>query len=186
MDKLLSITRSTSRVLVWAGGVLIILSAILVTVEVLMRKFFNVSFGGADELSGYAFGVATSLGMAYALFERAHIRVDALYSLFPGWLKMTANLIGLALLGGFIGVICVTAWGLVSDSLTHGSRSITPMRTLLSIPQIPWLAGWLFFLFCTVLLLLASVVAILKGKPDQASRLIGAKSIDEQIDDEAP
>ena len=186
MDRLLSVSRYFSRVLVWTGGVLIILSAILVTIEVFMRKFLNISFGGADELSGYAFGVATSFGMAYALFERAHIRVDALYSVFPGWLKMAANLIGLALLGGFIGVICVTAWGLVADSLTHGSRSITPMRTLLSVPQIPWLAGWLFFLFCTMLLLVASVVAIFNGKPDQASQLIGTKTIDEQIDDEAP
>lgn len=151
-----------------------------------MRKFLNVSIGGADELSGYAFGVATSFGMAYALFERAHIRVDALYSVFPGWLKMVANLIGLAMLGGFVGVICVTAWGLVADSLTYSSRSITPMRTVLAVPQIPWLVGWLFFLLCTALLFVACVVAILSGKYKYAERLIGAKTIDEQIDDEAP
>ncbi len=186
MDRLVCVARTTSRVLVWIGGALIIGSAILVSVEVFLRKFFNVSIGGADELSGYAFGVATSFAMAYALFERAHIRVDAVYGVFPAWLKMTASLFGLLLLGGFVGVICVTAWGLVADSLTHGSRSITPMRTPLSLPQIPWLAGWLFFLFCCCLLFVASVMAILSGRLDKASRLIGTKTIDEQIDDEAP
>jgi len=60
------------------------------------------------------------------------------------------------------------------------------MRTPLTIPQIPWLAGWLFFLFCIVLLLAAAIRAIFSGEFDQASRLIGTKSIDEQIEDEAP
>jgi len=186
LNRLLSLSRSCSRVLVWAGGFLIILAALLVTVEVFLRKFFNISIGGADELSGYAFAIATSFSMAYALFERAHIRVDALYGVFPGWLKMAANLMGLALLGGFVGFICVAAWGLVGDSVAHGSRSITPMRTPLTIPQIPWLAGWLFFLFCIVLLLAAAIRAIFSGEFDQASRLIGTRSIDEQIEDEAP
>lgn len=184
MDKALELTRSFSRVLVWIGGSLIILSALLVTVEVLLRKFLNISIGGADELSGYALGIATSFGMAYALFERAHIRVDALYNLFPDWLKMVANLIGLTLLGGFVAMICYTSWGLVADTLKHGSHSITPMRTPLSLPQIPWLAGWLFFCLCCFMLLIASIIALIRGDTRKADALIGTKSIDEQIDDE--
>ncbi len=185
MQALLNISRTISRWLVWIGGALIILSALMVTLEVFLRKFFNISIGGADELSGYAFGIATSFGMAYTLFERAHIRVDALYNLFPLWLKMIANVFGILLLAGFVGLICYTGWGMVSDTLAHGSRSITPMRTPLSFPQIPWLAGWLFFLFSCVLVLICSLAALFKGNVDQASRLIGTKTIDEQIQDEA-
>ena len=185
MNALLNAARTTSRILVWIGGTLIILSALLVTVEVVLRKLFNISFGGADELSGYAFGIATSLGFAYVVFERAHIRVDALYNLFPVWLQTIANLVGIVLLAGFAGVICVMAWHLVADTLTHNSHSITPMRTPLALPQIPWLAGWLFFVACCGLLILASLKALVSGDLKALNALIGTRTIDEQIDDES-
>jgi len=173
-----------SHLLVWIGGALILFSAALVTAEVFMRKLFNISIGGADEISGYAFGVATTLGFAYALFERAHIRVDALVLRFPRELQVWINLFGLVLLVGFAAVVTWTAWGLVADTLTHGSRSITPMRTPLAIPQIPWLAGWIFFVYCGVLLGIAALAATLGGHDEEASRLIGLKSLGEQIEDE--
>ena len=182
--KLLSAAETTSRIFVWLGGGLIILSAFLVTLEVILRKLFNTSIGGADELSGYGFAIATTLAMAYALLERAHIRVDALYNLFPLRLKVFASLLGLALLIGFAGVITVMAGGMVLDSLAHGSRSITPMRTPLALPQLPWLLGWVFFLLVGLLLLVAALKAVVTGDPEGADALIGTKSIDEQVEDE--
>ncbi|MGO1117555.1 TRAP transporter small permease subunit [Rhodovibrionaceae bacterium A322] len=184
MESLLQKTERLSRVFVWIGGSLIILSAILVTIEVFLRKIFNFSIGGADELSGYAFGIATSFGFAFALFERAHIRVDALYNLFPAKLQILANVLGIALLAGFVGVVSWMAWGLVADTLSYGSHSITPMRTPLAIPQIPWLVGWLFFLLCCVLLIVGAAGALLRGDYVRANKLIGTKTIDEQIEEE--
>lgn len=184
LDRLVTATHGVSRVLVWIGGGLILGSAFLVTAEVFMRKFLNVSIGGADELSGYAFAVATSFGFAYALFERAHIRVDALYALFPRPLKIAASVFGLTLLMGFAGVVAWTAWSMVADTLHYGSRSITPMRTPLAWPQVPWLFGWLFFLFSGCLLLLAALVAVARRDPARADALIGMKSVEEQIEDE--
>lgn len=185
MNFILDNAKKISRLFVWIGGTLIILSALLVTVEVILRKVVNVSIGGADELSGYAFGIATTLGFAYALFERAHIRVDALYNLFPNWLRVVSNLVGIVLLASFVGVICFMAWGLVADTLTHGSHSITPMRTPLALPQIPWLIGWLFFFLCCVILIVASLKAMIAGDMQHVNSLIGTKTIDEQIEDES-
>ncbi|MEZ5931962.1 MAG: TRAP transporter small permease [Alphaproteobacteria bacterium] len=184
IDRLLNAARRLSRLLVWIGGALLLLAAFLVTAEVLLRKFFGVSIGGADELSGYAFGVATTLGFAYALFERAHIRVDALYALLPMGAKLAASVIGLVLLLGFAGIASWTALDLVADTLRHGSRSITPMRTPLAIPQIPWLLGWLFFLVAGLLLLIAAIRRLALGDKAGADRLIGVKSVSEQIEDE--
>ena len=156
----------------------------MVTLEVVLRKVFNTSIGGADELSGYAFGIATSLGFAYALFQRAHIRVDALYNLFPAWLKMVSNLTGLALLGGFASVVCIMAWGMVSDTLEYNSHSITPMRTPLIYPQIPWLIGWIYFVICSALVLVAAVWALLRRDFQEAERLVGTKTVEEQVEEE--
>ena len=184
LDRLLTTTHSFSRVLVWIGGGLILGSAFLVTAEVFMRRLLNVSIGGADELSGYAFGIATTLGLAFALFERAHIRVDAAYALFPQPLKILASFVGLALLIGFAGVITWTAWSMVADTLHHGSRSITPMRTPLAWPQIPWLFGWIFFIFSGSLIFLAALRACFQKDFAKADTLIGMKSVEQQIEDE--
>ena len=185
IEKILEYSRTFSLWLVWVGGTLIVASALLVTAEIFLRKFFNISIGGADEISGYAFGVATTLGFAYALHERAHIRVDALYLIFPGWLRFAASFVGLALLIGFAAIAGFAAWNMVFDTLIHGSRSITPMRTPLAIPQIPWLFGWVFFVVSGIIIALASICRL--GRRDQtgADALIGVKSINQQIEDES-
>ena len=183
-DKTLQRAHGLSKVLVWIGGTLILGSAILVTFEVFLRKLFNVSLGGADEISGYAFGVATTLGFAYALFERAHIRVDALYVFLPKSLRRVADIVGLTLLIGFAALITYNAWSLVGDTLDNGSRAITPLRTPLAIPQIPWLIGWVFFVACGLLMLIAALANLLTGRADKSDDLIGMKTLSEQIEDE--
>lgn len=184
LDKLLTGTRTFSLWMTWLGGTLIVLSAFLVTLEVILRKAFNVSLGGADEISGYAFGVATALALSYALFERAHIRVDALLGAIPKGLHPYINLFGLILLTGFAAVVVTMVWSMVGDTLENGSRSITPMRVPLAIPQIPWLLGWMFFVFSGVLIGLVALKRHLGGDETGVQELIGVKSLDEQIQDE--
>ena len=185
LETLLSRARGASLILTWIGGTLIVLSAFLVTLEVILRKFFNISLGGADEISGYAFGVATTLALSYALFERAHIRVDALMGVIPRALHPLVNLLGLALLIGFALVVTTMVWGMVADTLANNSRSITPMRVPLAIPQIPWLIGWLLFVVTGLLIGAVAIKRWLNGDEAGVQDLIGVKSIDEQIEDES-
>lgn len=184
LERLLSGAHRLSTWLVWVAGALLIASALLVTVEVLLRKFANISIGGADELSGYAFGIATALAMSYALFERAHIRVDAAYLFFPRWLRRATDLLGVILLVGFAAVITQTGWGLLADTIEHGSRSITPMRTPLLYVQLPWLAGWIYFVLCGLLVVAAALTWLLTGRAAKADAMLSAKSLQEQIDEE--
>lgn len=177
IELLLNASRALSRYLVWLGGALIVASALLVTAEVFLRKFFGVSISGADELSGYAFAVATALGLAFALHARAHIRVDALYRAFPSWLRLGVDFLGLALLTAFAAIAATMAWGLVADTLTHNSRSITPLRLPLAIPQLPWLFGWLFFVFCGALVIVAAALRLLRRDRAGADKLIAPPQI---------
>ncbi|MCH2165573.1 MAG: TRAP transporter small permease [Marinovum sp.] len=184
LDALLGKTRRVSLWLTWFAGILIVGSAFLVTTEVILRKLFNVSLGGADEISGYAFGVATTLSLSYALFERAHIRVDALVGVMPNWLRTPVNFFGLFLLVSFAGIVVTMIWSLVMDTLEFNSRSITPMRVPLAIPQIPWMLGWMFFVFSGCLIGLAALQRWIKRDHSGVQDLIGVKSLDEQIQDE--
>lgn len=176
-DALSPLTRAhrLSRWLAWAGGGALIAASLLVSADVVCRKLFNVSMGGADEVSGYVFGAATALSMAYALLERAHIRIDILHRFLPRPLRLAADVVGLLLLFGFIALVCRMAGEFYLDTLRHGSRSITPLRAPLAIPQTFWFAGWLLAACACLLLLCALLSLIIRGNFHAASELTRAR-----------
>src|ERR1041384_133911 len=102
----------------WFGGALVLLAAVLIGIDVLMRKFLARSIGGADELAGYALAIGTTWGLGAALLDRAHIRIDSLYVLFPQKLRLALDLLALILLVGFFGLIAWHGWGVVAHSWT--------------------------------------------------------------------
>lgn len=170
--------------LVWIGGAMLILSAAVVTVDVVLRKVLSVSLGGSDELSGYAFGIATMVSLAYALIHRANIRVDAFYHYFPKPLRAVADIAGLALLVAFLSLIAYLGFKMWSDSLAFGSRSITPMRVPLAIPQGLWISGLLFGVVTGIILIFAGATAMWRRDWQSVQILVGVKSVDEQIEEE--
>ncbi len=183
-EKVIDVLHGIASKLVWLGGTMLILSAAVVTVDVFMRKAFSVSLGGSDELSGYAFGIATMLSLAYALLHRANIRVDAFYHHFPRPVRAVADIVGLILLIAFLTMIARLGFNMWSDSLAFGSRSITPMRTPLAIPQGLWLAGLVFGVFAGLVLIGASAAALWRRDWQRVQALVGVKSVDEQIEEE--
>ena len=56
-DNLIGGLEKISLRLVWLSGALLIAAAAMVTVDVILRKLFNWSLGGADEITGYVFGI---------------------------------------------------------------------------------------------------------------------------------
>ena len=66
-----------SRIAVWFGGIALLISAVIVTLDVLSRKIFGVTMSGSDEISGYVFAASTTLAYSYCLINRANIRIDA-------------------------------------------------------------------------------------------------------------
>ena len=79
MDRLLRMAHGVARGGAWFGGALILAAAVLVAADVVIRNLFVVSVGGSDELAGYALAVGSAWALAFALLERAHVRIDVLY-----------------------------------------------------------------------------------------------------------
>ena len=143
MESVLAVAHRISRFGLWFGGALVLLAAILIGVDVVIRKFLSVSIGGADELAGYALAIGTSWGLGAALIERAHIRIDSLYVLFPNALRVALDVAGLVL---FVGFFALVAWHgrlVLDQSWTSGSRSQSAIETPLILPQVVWFAGLL-------------------------------------------
>ncbi len=100
----------------WFGGALILLAAVLIGIDVLMRKFLARSIGGADELAGYALAIGTAWGLGAALLDRAHIRIDSLYVNFPQKMRLALDTLAIILLVRFFALIDWHGSGVVSQS----------------------------------------------------------------------
>src|SRR5881275_1924304 len=105
MDQVMNGVRRFTLWGLWFGGALILLAAVLIGIDVLMRKFLTESIGGADELAGYALAIGTAWGLGAALIDRAHIRIDSLYGLFPKKLRLFLDVVALLLFIGFFGLM---------------------------------------------------------------------------------
>ena len=168
----------------WLGGALILLAAVLIGIDVLMRKFLARSIGGADELAGYALAIGTAWGLGAALIDRAHIRIDSLYVLFPRRLRLLLDLVALILFVAFFAPMTWHGWGVVTQSWTSGSRSQSALETPTVIPQALWIVGLLGFVIVGVLLFLYALGMIMRGDYAGAGRTIGTRSAEEEIEDE--
>jgi TRAP-type C4-dicarboxylate transport system permease small subunit len=184
VERALAGMRRLSQWGLWFGGALVLLAALLIGIDVLLRKFFTRSIGGADELAGYALAIGSAWGLAAALVDRAHIRIDSLYIWFPSYLRAALDLTGLAL---FIGFFALVAWhgsGVVAQSWTSGSRSQSDLQTPTILPQVLWIAGIILFVFGGLLLILEALVKLKAGDQAGIARLIGTRSAEEEVEEE--
>ena len=85
---------------------------------------------------------------------------------------------------GMAAQIAYLGFNMFLDSVHHGARSITPLRTPLAIPQAIWLLGLGFCLLCGALVVVAAVAALVRGDWAAVQTLVGIKSVDEQIHEE--
>ena len=184
MERSLSLMRRISRWGLWFGGALVLLAALLIGVDVILRRFFAASIGGADELAGYALAIGTAWGLAATLLERAHIRIDSLYVLFPRLYRILLDFFGLGL---FILFFAMVAWhgsGVVMQSWTSSSRSQSALQIPTVIPQSIWMIGLLLFVLVGVALLIDALVKLKNGDRSGIGRTIGIRSAEEDVEEE--
>lgn len=167
-----------------AGGVLILASAGLVSLDVLLRKFTAVTVGGADELSGYALAIGSTWAFAFVMLNRGNVRIDALYQHLPRRVAAGCDLLALLALLAFASLVAWYGWAVMSYAWQIGSRSNSSLAVPLAIPLTLWWAGYGWFVACGLLLLARSVAALAAGDLATVNRLIGARSVRDEAADE--
>lgn len=156
-------------------GGLCVLVSFVIAVAVVMRKVFNVSIVGADEISSFILAASCSWGFAFALLHRAHVRVESLQLVLPRRLCAILDIVGLILLGGFVAVICWYTASVLALSIDMGALA-DMLDVPLWIPQAFWVAGFLVSLVLAVLLLVRSLIAFLAGDLATLQAMIGSRS----------
>jgi len=162
----------------------VLAAALLIGVDVTLRKFFDTSIGGADELAGYALAIGTAWSLGATLVDRAHIRIDSLYVRFPRWLRLALDFAGIALLLAFFGLIARHGWNVAQQSWVSGSRSQSALQTPTVLPQSIWLAGLALFLLVGLALLARAAFLAARGEAAAAEKLISTRSAEEEVQQE--
>jgi TRAP-type C4-dicarboxylate transport system permease small subunit len=162
----------------------VLAAAVLIGVDVTLRKLFNASIGGADELAGYALALGTAWSLGATLLDRAHIRIDSLYVLFPRWLRLALDFVGVALMLAFFGLLARHGWNVVQQSWVSGSRSQSALQTPTVIPQSVWLLGLALFFVIGLALLAHAAFLLARGDAGAAEREISTRSAAEEVEDE--
>lgn len=158
--RVLSGLRAANRAVGLVLGLVLAATVLFVIADVVLRQTGR-SLGGSDELSGYAMAVLASWGLAVALSERAHVRIDLVRQGLSTRGRAALDLAAMAGLSFVAVLVAWQAWPVLGKTLERGSRANTPLETPLWIPQGLWFGGWLWFAICAVLTLLAAVLIAL-------------------------
>ena len=179
LDRLIHRTGAVCRAGALICGGLCVLVSFVIAFAVVMRKVFNVSIVGADEISSFVLAASCSWGFAFALLHRAHVRVESLQLILPRRLCAILDIVGLILLGAFVAVIAWYAASVLALSIDMGA--LADMLDLpLWFPQTFWVAGFVVSVVLAVLLLIRSLIAFIAGDLAALQALIGSRSaIDE-------
>ncbi len=166
------------------SGAAILLCTVLIFIEVIARKVFNVSLWGADEISGYVLAITVTWGAPFALVRRAHVRIDILHAQLPRAFQAVFDIIALLSMLGFA---CLLAWfatQLLRTNIRFGAVSNTQMELPLWIPQSLWVFGlWVFVATCVVLIVLA-VASLFRRDFADVSRVAGLRGAMEEAREE--
>jgi TRAP-type mannitol/chloroaromatic compound transport system permease small subunit len=178
-----TVITKASLVMSRVGGVFLLLAALLVSVEILGRKFLFLPFNVGTELSTYALAVGASWSFAQALLQRAHVRIDVLRNLLPPLARTFLDIVALVSLAAFALVVSWHVWDTVQTSWSLGARENTPLATPLVIPQLLWFWGLAWFAAVASVETVRACAALARGDMNAVNRIAAPLGVDDEIDE---
>lgn len=184
LDRSLDVVRVTARIAAITGGAALLICALLITADVILRRVFGLSTWGAGEFSYYVLAISSSWAFAHALLVKAHIRIDMVTMQLSWPLRSASNVIALIAMGFLALLACSSILEEIERVWTRGTTSITRLAVPLWIPEGLWFLGFIFFLLTIILLLLRVVAAlVIERSHETVERLAGTPTLQDEIAD---
>lgn len=172
-QNLLNSLRRLNRQIAIAIGIGLLICVAFVLLDIVLRQV-GASFGGTDEISGYAMAIAAAWGMAFTLLELGHVRIDLLRSRVTTRGRILFDLFSMLVLTGSVTLIAFYCWPVLEKSLVNDSRANTVLETPLWLVQVPWFAGWVWFALMAWMTLGSALILFVQGKFSETEAAIGA------------
>jgi TRAP-type C4-dicarboxylate transport system permease small subunit len=176
--------RRLDRALAMIFGFGLLALALAVAVETIMRKVFNKSLQGVDELGGYTLAVTAALSFAIAVRSRTHIRIDLLHDHFPRSLRIALNVIASVTIFVCAVAALYMAWIALTDTIQFNATAQTPWATPLRYPQSAWVIALALFAFVSLVETAKLFGLVMSGRTSEADRSFGPRGAKEELDEE--
>lgn len=176
--------KTYSRLCALVFGLMMSALCVVISVETILRKFFNYSLAGVDELSGYAIAVAAPLCFAIAAIEQSHIRINILHMRMPRLVKASLNLLSAITLAALALYLVIFTFRTVDETQMFGSVAQTPWMTPLIWPQSLWLVSMLIFSLCTIILAGRAILFAVRKDTDSLLSNFGPDSVEDELEAE--
>lgn len=152
-------------------GALFLFYSFYVALEVIGRNFIGIFTGITDEIGGYVLAFGGSVGLAYTLRARGHVRIDIIFSYVSARAKPWFDAVAMAVMAVFAAVVAFYMYEMVVLSYRINATG----HSLIGMPQ--WiiqfmvLIGYAMLFFTAVTGFIASVLTGLgygDGRPTPA------------------
>jgi TRAP-type C4-dicarboxylate transport system permease small subunit len=165
-------------------GLLLLLLAFSVAIETVMRKVFNRSLQGVDELGGYILAISAALSFAVALAGRTHIRIDLVHDRLPKALRLLLNALALVSISACSIALLWMAGFALSESAQLNATAQTPWATPLKYPQAAWVGSLGVFTLVCAFEVLRLCRAAAAGQWDDVDKHFGPRGSKEEVEEE--
>lgn len=173
--------KTYSRICAIAFGLMMTALCVVISVETVLRKVFNHSLSGVDELSGYAIAIGAPLCFAIAAIEQSHIRINLLHMRMPRRVKAALNLLAALSLAALSLYLVTFTYRTVNETSLFGSTAQTPWMTPLIWPQSAWLVGMAVFTLATIILAGRAVLLALRRDTDALLSEFGPDAVEDEL-----
>lgn len=119
-----------------AAGGCILVTALIVFYEIVMRAFFDAPTEWSIETSVYLVLIAGFLGLAITYADEKHIRVDILTSRLSPRRQLQLRLLTEAAVLVFASVLLIESWDMAITSYTLQKTSTSTLRVPLFLPEL--------------------------------------------------
>lgn len=127
------------------GMVAIVLMAVHILVEIIMRAFWSTSTFILDEFVGYEVAAMTFLGLGAGLDDKVLLRVNLLLLPLKGWLRVAVEIINAMATLLVFGFLTFHLIRQTVRSFERGTTSLSILETPLWIPQSILVFGLVIF-----------------------------------------
>jgi TRAP-type C4-dicarboxylate transport system permease small subunit len=166
------------------GGWVVLGLALLIAIDVILRKVFNLSVQGTDEIGGYVMAVACAFGFSYGLAKRAHIRLNLVLPRLPASIQAFANVVAYLILTSFGYMMFWQILDLLFESIRLKAIAPTPLKTPQAIPQLLCALGLAYFALQLTVYMIRALILLVSRNISELNTSFGVETAEKEAETE--
>jgi TRAP-type C4-dicarboxylate transport system permease small subunit len=184
LKRFMEILDQISRYLAMGGGWVVLGLALLIAIDVILRKVFNLSVQGTDEIGGYVMAVACAFGFSYGLAKRAHIRLNLVLPRLPASIQAFANVVAYLILTSFGYMMFWQILDLLFESIRLKAIAPTPLKTPQAIPQLLCALGLAYFALQLTVYMIRALILLVSRNISELNTSFGVETAEKEAETE--